>query len=171
MSRAMTDVIVKPSPIEGLGLYAARHFSPGQRVRQVNVLRLVTPDSPLRPELGERHDHCDYPDGRVVLLGFPDRHINHCCDPNAFTSYVGEATYFVARRPIHDGDEITLDYNINITGGTAWPCCCGSPRCSGLVVGDFFLLPLDLQREYLPLLAAWFVLRNRDRLARAVPLA
>jgi uncharacterized protein len=163
----MTDVIVKPSPIEGLGLYAARHFSRGERIRQVNVIRLVTPDAPLRPDLGERQDHCDYPDGKVVLLGFPDRHINHCCDPNAFLWYVGEDSYLVARREIDDGDEVTVDYNINISGGTAWPCRCGALRCMGLVVGDFFLLPLQLQREYRPLLAAWFVLRHHDRFAQS----
>ena len=50
-------------------------------------------------------------------------------------------------RDIAAGEEITCDYNINITGGTAWPCHCGAARCRGTTVGDFFLLPLDIQRE------------------------
>jgi len=157
-------VAVKASPIEGLGLFACRPVETGERVHRVNVVREVTPETPLREELGERFDHCDYPDGKVVLIGFPSRHLNHCCDPNAYLRYEGEACDVVARRPIAEGEEVTIDYNVNISGGTAWPCHCGSARCLGTVVGDFFLLPLERQREYRPLLAGWFVRRHAERL-------
>ena len=166
----MSDVETRTSSIEGLGLFAARPFSAGQRIRRINVLREVTPTSPLREELGERADHCDYPNGKVVLLGYPDRHVNHSCDPNAYVLYEGGCSFLMARRDIAAGEEITCDYNINITGGTAWPCHCGAARCRGTTVGDFFLLPLDIQREYRPLLAEWFVRAHRDRL-RALGLA
>ena len=156
---------VRTSSIEGLGLFAVRPFSSEQRIRQINVLREVTPASPLREELGERADHCDYPDGKIVLLGYPDRHVNHSCNPNAYVRYEGDCSYLVARRDIEAGEEITCDYNINITGGTAWPCHCGAARCRGTTVGDFFLLPIDTQREYRPLLAEWFVRAHRDRLS------
>ena len=160
----MSDVDVKPSYIEGLGLYAARSFAAGERIRRINVVREVTPEHPIREELGERVDHCDYPDGRIFLIGFPDRHVNHCCDPNSYVMYEGTASFIVARRAIVAGDEITCDYNINITAGTSWPCACGAQRCRGIVAGDFFHLPLEWQREYRPLLAKWFVRRNRDRI-------
>jgi uncharacterized protein len=161
----LPDVRVGPSPIEGLGLFALRPFGPGERIRRVGIVREITPDAPLRAALGERADHCDYPDGKVVLLAFPDRHINHCCDPNAYMAYEGADCFFVARRAIAAGDEISCDYNVNIAGGTAWPCHCGAGRCLGVTVGDFFLLPVAVQREYRPLLADWFVRRHRDRLA------
>ena len=161
----MCGVEVRTSSIEGRGLFAVRPFSSGQRIRQINVLREVTPASPLREELGERTDHCDYPDGKIVLLGYPDRHVNHSCNPNAYVRYEGDCSYLVARRDIEAGEEITCDYNINITGGTAWPCHYGAARCRGTTVGDFFLLPIDTQREYRPLLAEWFVRAHRDRLA------
>ena len=163
----MNDVEVKASSIEGLGLYAARCFREGERIREINVVREVTPSSPLRKELGERADHCDYPDGKVVLLGAPDRHINHSCDPNAYVRYEGERSFLIARRDIATGEEITCDYNINISGGTAWPCHCGATRCRGTVVGDFFQLPLEMQREYRPLLAEWFVRAHHERLKAA----
>ena len=161
----MADVDVKPSGIEGLGIFAARPYRAGERIRQINVVREITPESPLRADLGERVDHCSYPDGRVVLIGFPDRHVNHCCDPNAWELYEGTSSYFVARRDIAAADEITIDYNINIANGTAWPCRCGAARCRGQVAGDFFLLPVEWQREYRSLLAEWFVRRHRERLA------
>jgi SET domain-containing protein len=158
-------VEVRASAIEGLGLFAARPFRAGQRIREINVVREVTPQSPLRPELGERWDHCDYPDGKVLLIGHPDRHVNHSCDPNAYVVYRGAREFIVARRDIAPGEEITCDYNINITDGTAWPCHCGAARCRGSTTGDFFLLPPDIQREYLPLLAPWFVRRHAQRLS------
>ena len=160
-----TDVEARPSGIEGLGLFAARACASGETIRRIGVVREITPDAPLRPELGERADHCDYPDGRVVLIAFPDRHVNHCCDPNAWVRYEDDAAWFVARRAIAAGEEITIDYALNLTGGDAWPCRCGTACCRGVVRGDFFSLPLSLQREYRAHLAEWFVRRHPERLA------
>jgi uncharacterized protein len=160
----MADVEVRLSPIEGLGIFAARPFLAGERIRRINVVREITPEAPLREDLGERADHCAYPDGKTMLWGFPDRHVNHSCDPNAWEMFEGDASYLVARRDIAAGEEITCDYNINISGGTSWPCRCGAARCRGVVEGEFFRLPVEWQREYRPLLAAWFVRRQRERL-------
>jgi uncharacterized protein len=157
-------VEIRASGIEGLGMFALRPFQAGERIKQINVVREITPEFPLLGEQGERTDHCDYPDGKVVLLGFPDRHTNHCCDPNAYQLFEGGLSFLVARRPIAASEEIAVDYNINITAGTAWPCKCGARRCRGMVAGDFFLLPKDWQREYRPLLADWFIRRNHDRI-------
>ena len=162
----MSDVEVRPSGIEGLGIFATRAFRAGERIRRINVVREVTAEAPLREDLGERFDHCSYPDGRVVLFGFPDRHINHSCDPNAWERYEDDGSCLVARRDIAPGEEITCDYTVNIAGGTAWPCGSGAPRCLGQVRGDFFLLPESWQREYRPLLAGWFVRRHREPLAK-----
>jgi SET domain-containing protein len=159
-------IVVKGSTIEGLGLFAGRRLEDGERIHRINVVREITDDAPLREELGERFDHCDYPDGKVVLIGFPSRHLNHSCDPNAYLHYEADACYLVARRVVESGEEITIDYNVNISGGSAWPCHCGSRRCLGTVVGDFFLLPAERQREYRPFLAGWFVRRHGDRIAR-----
>lgn len=160
----MAGVDVRESPIEGLGVFAARAYRKGERMRRMHVVREVTTETPLQEDLGERAEHCAYPDGRVLLIGYPDRHFNHSCDPNGYKAFVGNAMYVVARRPIASGDEITLDYAINTTGGASWPCHCGTQRCRGTVVGDFFALPDDLQREYLPLLAPWFVQRHQERI-------
>jgi len=160
----MADCAVRPSLIEGLGVFATRAIRSGERIRSVNVVREITAESPLREDLGERLDHCSYPDGRVVLWGAPDRHVNHSCDPNAWVAYEGDNCYLVARRDVAVGEEITCDYNINIADGTGWLCNCGAARCRGKVVGDFFGLPIEWQQEYRPLLAAWFVRRHRQRL-------
>ena len=157
------DIEVRPSSIEGLGIFATRLFRSGERITRVHVVREITPETPIREDLGERVEHCAYPDGKTVLIAFPERQVNHSCDPNAYEAFADDISYLVARNSIRAGEEITIDYNINIANGTAWPCHCGATRCRGRVVGDFFLLPLEWQREYRPLLADWFVRRNRDR--------
>jgi SET domain-containing protein len=162
-----TAVQVRPSPIEGVGVFALRSFRAGELIRTVNVVREVTPEAPLRPEAGERRDHCDYPDGKVVLIGPPDRHLNHSCDSNSWVRYDAAGCHLVARRDIRAGEEITCDYSINVTGGDVWPCNCGAARCRGQVVGDYFQLSRDLQREYAPYLADWFVRRHREALRAA----
>ena len=172
---ATPDVEVRPSEVEGLGVFAARDFAPGELIRIVNVAREITEDAPLRPEDGERFEHLSRPDGRTVLYGHPDRHYNHSCDPNASVRYTprsedpqtaespgGLITEIVARRPIATGDEIRLDYLINNSGGDSWPCNCGAARCRGKTGISFFTLPIDQQREYLPLLADWFVARHSE---------
>ncbi len=158
------DVEVGQSSIEGLGVFAVVPFLAWECIHEINVIREVTGAAPLRADLGERIDHCDYPDGKVVLLGPPDRHINHSCDPNAFVQYQGDRCYLVARRDIDAGEEITCDYNINIAGGTSWPCHCGARRCRGETTGDFFKLPIEIQQEYRPLLADWFVRQHYQEL-------
>lgn len=158
-------VEVRHSIIEGLGIFALEPIAPGLCIRKINIIREITPQEPLREDQGERFDHCDYPDGRVVLVGYPDRHLNHSCDPNGYVHYEGGTCYLYSRRDIAAGEEITCDYNLNITGGTSWPCHCGAARCRGETLGDFFRLPLEIQREYRPLLADWFVRRYAERLA------
>ena len=133
----------------------------------MNAVREVTEDAPLRPEQGERIEHCAYPSGKVVLWGHPDRHVNHSCDPNAYALEEGDGSRvvdIVARREIRAGEEFTFDYNVNLSGGTSWPCHCGAQRCLGETIGDFFELPEERQMEYLPLLAGWFVARHRTRI-------
>lgn len=159
----MFDIEARPSTTEGHGLFAVRAVDAGDR-RRINVVREVTDDAPLRPELGERYDHCDYANGRILLIGEPDCFLNHSCDPSAWIDYEQEGPYLVARRDIAPGEEVTCDYSLNVTGGDSWPCHCGSSRCRQVVTGDFFALPEALQREYRPYLADWFVRKHRDRL-------
>ena len=160
----MSGIEVRQSPIEGLGIFAVRAFCAGDRITKVNIVREITPEAPLREDLGERIDHCAYPDGRVVLIAFPERHVNHSCDPNAYEYFEGHTSYLVACRNIAADEEMVIDYNINISNGTAWLCHCGAKRCGGEVAGGFFRLPLERQREYRPLLAAWFVRRHRRQI-------
>jgi uncharacterized protein len=160
----MANIEVRRSLIEGLGIFAVRPFRAGERIATIRIVRQITLQAPIREDLGERNDHCAYPDGKVVLIAFPERHVNHSCDPNAYEYFEGDTSFLVARRYIAADEEIGVDYNINITNGTAWPCHCGATRCTGEVAGDFFRLPVERQREYRPLLADWFIRHHHSRI-------
>lgn len=158
------NVEVRKSPIEDSGVFASRCFSPGDLIRVVNVVREIADEFPLRPESGEKAEHCAYPDGKVLLFGLPDRHINHSCDPNAYEGYEDGVYRILARRVIKPNEEITVDYLINNSGGDSWRCNCGATRCRGDTGTSFFELPAEIQQEYEPLLATWFRKRHADRL-------
>ena len=163
----MSPVRVAPSPIQGRGLFAAERAGPGETLLVVDTSRVVTEDDPLRPENGEREDHLAYlADGRTVLLPEPERHLNHCCDPNAYLQTVEGELRVVARRAIEPGEEVTIDYLVNTHGGSSWRCRCGADRCRGELETSFFALPVELQCEYLPLLEDWFVREHRERVER-----
>lgn len=156
---------VRASPIEGQGIFTLLPLSGGVRIRKVQYEREITEAYPLRPESGERAEHCTYENGRMLLVAFPDRHMNHSCDPNTYYDYQPDGVFVTTRRDIDAGAELTVDYLINNPGGHSWPCSCGSERCRGETGISFFTLPRDLQLEYAPLLAPWFVERFSDRLA------
>jgi hypothetical protein len=158
--RDTSAVVVDVSPIEGKGCFAARDIRQGEQFLQVDDSRVVDAAHPLLP--GEDQRHCDYlAQGKIVLLQVPERHINHCCQPNAIVITVGGERWNIALRDIAPGEEITHDYCINSEGDKLWACNCGAPRCRKKIHSDFFHLPLALQIEYLPYLDRWFIDENR----------
>ena len=159
------NIEVKASGKEGLGIFALRDIEAGEYIHAVEYEREITEEAPLNEDQGERHDHCTYADGKVLLVAFPARHTNHSCDPNAFYRYAEGMTKVYARRLVNIGEEITVDYLINNAGGNSWPCHCGVPRCRGTTGTSFFDLPIDFQEEYYPLLALWFKKRFAERLS------
>ena len=160
----MSDVIIQNSSVDGLGVFAARDFQPGQVILSIDDSRIVDADHPLQPERGEYERHCDYlAAGKVVLMQPPERYINSSCDPNTYVKTRDGGRTVIARRSIKAGEEITYDYLINCHGGAVWECHCGSPRCRRIMVSSFFELPLALQREYLPLLDDWFVQEHQEK--------
>ena len=151
-------VTVQESSINGFGVFSLRSIARGQMILAIDDSRVVTDDLPLDASKGELEYHCDYlAGGKVVLMQFPERHINHSCDPNTFVRTILKTRYVFALRPIVAGEEITYDYCINGFGDTLWECNCGSTRCRKTIHSDFFHLPRELQVEYLPLLDSWYI--------------
>jgi uncharacterized protein len=144
---------VRPSPIEGRGLFAAQNLCAGTVVARLGG-RLVS-DRELERLIvdvdrdpGRRYvDSIAVEDGTNLLIrpGQPIHFGNHSCDPNLW--HVGPFT-LAARRDISAGEELTIDYATQ----TANPrvrldCRCGSSRCRGTVTGEDWRLS-ELRDRY-----------------------
>ena len=103
-----------------------------------------------------------FPPGEFAVLAPPGCYLNHSCDPNAMRHGVK----VFAWRTIEAGEEITIDYRLNASGGDSWPCRCGTAACTGVVEGSFFAMPDERQRLLLPHAPA-FIRREERRRRRA----
>ena len=153
-------VIVRPSPIHGLGVFAARRFGSGEFILRPDESRVLT-DTAVLPE-AERKYRYDLP-GKSILWLPPERYVNHSCEPNAYVKTVGGVRVVLAMREIKRDEEITLDYRLDGFSETQWDCSCGSKRCNGVCDENFFRLSKALQLEYLPCLDDWFVEEFREQ--------
>lgn len=142
-------------------MFATRRYAVNERVLAIDDSRVVTEDAPLDPDKGEHDYHQDYLGTHDVLMQAPERHINHCCEPNVSVKSLDGIRWVVAYRQIEVGDEIAYDYCINSYGDEEWRCRCGHEQCRGLHHTDFFALPEKKLAEYMPLLDDWFVARYR----------
>ncbi len=168
----MSRVRLGDSPVHGTGVFAVEPIPKGHPVLRIDDSRIVDDAHPLREALGEYDYHRDWlANGLVVLMLPPERHINHCCDPNTFVRTINGVRWVFALRDIAAGEEITYDYCINSGGDTVWTCTCGSGRCRRTIHSDFFHLPVALQLEYLPLLDEWFIVERRAEVKNLLEMA
>ncbi len=118
---ATRKIYIGHSRIHGEGMFAGKHFEPGDLLCQLSgkaVFGAVTEDGPNYIGLG--------PDVWIDPIAPLDR-INHHCTPNAA---FGAHRKLRALRIIHPGEEITLDYSTTEADPDWWmQCACQSPDC------------------------------------------
>jgi len=161
----MKNVVVKESRISGKGVFSTRGFKRGELILEMDDSHVVTDPSKLTKE--QHKFELDYlADSKIVIMQTPERYINHSCNPNSYVKTVNGIRGVFAMRDIKKGEEITGDYSINgYTRGT-FKCHCGSANCRGVYQGNFFKLPKQLQKKYLPYLDDWFVEQFKDKIDR-----
>jgi hypothetical protein len=120
------DIEVKPSGISGRGVFACRHFRAGETVFRWDLSRRIRREDvgSLAPE--ERHFLNPFDEQFLLLVGEPERYVNHSCANNTRVEHFTD----IAIRDIFPGEEITSDYR---SGGAAvdFACRCGAPGCRG----------------------------------------
>ena len=156
---------VKPSPIQGLGLFAAVPIAKGEMVavkggyvlpreEWARLEQTLGPaDIQISEELVIAPARADERDGAMVYS-------NHSCDPN--TAIQGQIA-FVAMRDIAAGEELTHDWATTDDAEYEMACRCGSPGCRGTITGKDWMRP-ELQAKYRGLFC-WFLQRKIDALA------
>jgi SET domain-containing protein len=125
----MTDVAIKGSAIHGKGVYATRAFRKGETVLLWSPTYLMADEIKDLPE--EDKPYIDYVDGQPIVMGDPERFVNHSCAPNTMGGDLSD----IAVRDIDEGEEITTNYaECHIPGGKM-PCTCGTADCRGTIIG------------------------------------
>ncbi|MBN1409706.1 MAG: SET domain-containing protein-lysine N-methyltransferase [Spirochaetales bacterium] len=148
------NVIVKKSSIHGKGVFALRDFKEHEYVLTIDDAHVVEDESQLTPE--QHEFEVDYLSDRIVFMQEPEKYINHSCDPNVYIKTEDGIRHVYAMKEIASGEEITFDYSINGDNDGTFECHCGSEICRGTYQGNFFKLPIELQKKYLPYLDTWF---------------
>ena len=130
---------IRPSPMQGLGVFATRPIPEGMRLIEYAGERLTPAEAEARYEdvPGERHHTFLFAiDDDVVVDAAVDgndaRFINHSCEPNTFFRCTPERAEIYALRDIRRGEELTVDYGESQHDGKL-PCRCGAPRCRGFI--------------------------------------
>jgi len=118
----LVDVVVRASPIEGLGVFAKHAIAAGTPMWRLDErFDRVVPRALYESMEGPQRawlDRYGYPyvgdDSRIVFELDDAKYMNHSDRPNmAYAS----ATTAVAARDIAAGEEITVDYSTFLPGG------------------------------------------------------
>ena len=161
----MKNVKVKNSSIQGKGVFAAKDIKAGAVVLEIDDSHIVKYLSSLTKE--QHEFDCDYlSSGTIVLMQEPEKYINHSCDPSAYVKTINGVRNVLAMHDIKTGEEITYDYSMNSDNEGTFECNCGSSICRRIYNGNFFKLPIEVQKRYIPYLDSWFVQEHIEEIER-----
>jgi uncharacterized protein len=147
------SLVVAASAIEGSGLFASSDLGAGRVLIQLGGHLVTTeelgqmiaaanadPQLPYVDSVSVSEDlHLVLPPGSVAHSG------NHSCDP---TMWHDGPYAIAARRDIHVGEELTIDYATNSAApGFSMDCHCGATICRARVTSEDWRLS-DLQARY-----------------------
>jgi SET domain-containing protein len=173
--RKSADCSVRRSTIHRQGVFAKKPFSKGDILLAIDDSDPVRDRRKLTPEEEIFIDVYIDVEGKVktTWMKSPERFINHSCEPNSYvlTDMTSGVRRCRALKNMRIGDELTWDYALNIW--EEWvgpvPCHCGAEDCRRIIRGNFFTLPLALQRRYLPVLDEPFRMRFAAKLRSIDP--
>jgi uncharacterized protein len=138
---------VRPSRIEGLGLFAVHPIDEGVTCAVMGGTVLTDAEFEAFVAGRDRWSAAAIDEDRNVVQSDDDpvARGNHSCDPNL---RMADAITLVARRHIEAGEEATIDYAlVTVDEGWHMTCRCGLPQCRQVVSGADWKRP-ELQERY-----------------------
>ncbi|HUG22850.1 SET domain-containing protein [Piscinibacter sp.] len=127
------DVAVKPSPIDGQGVFAAQDVPRRLKIGEIRGESISVHDARIRATRHERIMIVEVSARRAIDFtksSDPMRYTNHSCAPNARLCIRQGRVEFYALRDIACGEEITVSYGETHHEGRL-TCRCGAPGCAG----------------------------------------
>ncbi|PYV54138.1 MAG: SET domain-containing protein-lysine N-methyltransferase [Acidobacteria bacterium] len=125
------QVEMKPSLIEGCGLFAAASIRARQKLGNLTGDLITQAEGRRRAKRLCRISIVELGSNKALDAsknGNQLKYINHSCAPNTFIRILGTKVEFYALRAIRQGEELTCDYGETHHEGTH-PCKCGSANC------------------------------------------
>jgi uncharacterized protein len=145
----------------GLGLFANREITPGERILSIEGPLIDFAETKRRGRrecMAIQIGYNNYIDTRP-----PGVYVNHSCDPN---TGIRNNLHLIALREIRKGQEIRYDYSTTMEEQSfTMECRCGSPRCRK-VVRDFSTLPWETRQDYIAKGIVMSFILNRPDAAR-----
>ncbi len=124
-------LVVRPSPIHSVGVYASAPIRKGARVVEYAGERITPEEADRRYDGVSRTYLYGLDDGKTVIDGKGlGAYLNHSCDPNCEADEIKGRVWLFAIRDIAAGEELVWDYNLYDDDEPA-PCQCGSRKCRG----------------------------------------
>jgi SET domain-containing protein len=123
-------VEVKPSPIDGRGVFASDALRARRKIGELTGTLITQQEARRRAFSARRIAIVEFEDG-LALDASKDkcfRYVNHSCTPNTYMRRVAHRVEFYALREIGPGEELTCDYGETHHEGKL-PCRCGSEAC------------------------------------------
>jgi uncharacterized protein len=125
------SLVVRPSPIHSVGVFAAKPIRKSTRIVEYTGQRISPEEADRLYEGAPRTYLYGLDDGKTVIDGEGiGAYLNHSCDPNCEVDEAKGRVWIVAIRDITAGEELLWDYNLYDDDDPA-PCHCGSPKCRG----------------------------------------
>lgn len=141
-------IAVRRSPVHGRGVYALRPLRAGERILEYKGKIMSWRSATRRYNRRAEDAHTflfGLSDGRVIdggQGGNSSRWLNHACEANCETVEVDGRVFIEARRDIHAGEELFIDYALELPDDTCeetireYVCRCGTPVCRGTMLGE-----------------------------------
>lgn len=133
--RSQSEVEVRPSRIDGKGVFALVNFRRGERVGELWGEVIFASEGSRRAHRRRRIAIIELDEALAIDASkshSPFRYLNHSCEPNSFMRIGDGWIRFYAKRGIRTGEELTCDYGETYHEGRL-PCLCGSPKCRGFL--------------------------------------
>lgn len=127
------DLRVRPSRIDGLGVFAAQAIAPARKIGEIRGESISVDDARIRATRSERIMIVEVSPRRAIDFSKstdPMRYTNHSCRPNARLDISQGRVEFYALRAIAAGEEITVHYGETHHQGRL-ACRCGAAGCGG----------------------------------------
>ena len=153
---------IRPSPIEGRGLFARRAIRKGEIVA-IKGGHILDRRALARVRGRIAESFIQIADGFFIGAATAAEvtrnklFINHSCAPNV--GIFGQII-FVAMRDVRAGEELTYDWAMEENIPARMRCRCGAPGCRGLLSGRDWRKPA-LQRKYRRYLSAYLAEKTR----------